>query len=219
MSALTLGEAGVPHDDATYGGTDSSGSLVSMDFVRTKILEFQAAMNALDRAYQACNAAYFATDPPDESLYAWLMDYEANASQIKALAQTINAGASTINALGGRVPSLSIPQTLGAVPMIAVGAALLFALSSVGAWLAYAKGKVAGAGQIIATIQAQPANASKAEILDAAREVKASMASLSDNALSNLVDGVSSLGGLLKIALLVGGAWLVMRSAGDVFDR
>lgn len=218
--SLTLGEAGVPHDDHTYDGavTDTGSASVSMDFVRAKYLEFQAMMNALDRAYQACNAAYFASDPPDEELYAWLMDYEANAAQIRALAQTLNAGAATINALGGRVPSLSLPATLGAVPLV-IGGALLVALSSVAAWIAYARGKVAGADAIITRIQAMPDNATKPEIVAAAGEVRRSMAELSENSLSRLVGSFGELGGVLKLAIVAGLGYLAWRSFGDVLDR
>lgn len=195
--ALTLGDAG---DDTLYGGVSDPAPL-SMDFVRAKYLEFQAAMNALDKTYNAMNAVYFATDPPDEEIYNWLLDYEQNAGQVRAIAHTLNVGAETINALGGRVPQLSIPSTLGAIPLM-LGGALLVAVSSVAAWIAYARGKVAGADAIIARIESMPENASKAEILTASNDVRESMRSLSENALSRLVGNFGQLGEIAKLAIV-----------------
>lgn len=192
--ALTLGDAG---NDDWYEGEQST-SPVSMDYARARYLEFQAVMNALDSTYNAMNALYFSVEP-DPEIYDWLMDYESKAGQIRALAQTLNAGAATINALGGRMPSLSIPSTLGALPLV-IGGALALALASVGAWIAYARGKVAGADAIIAKIETMPDNATKPEILTAANTVRQSMASISDNALSRLVGQIGEMGGFAKLA-------------------
>lgn len=205
--ALTLGDAG---DDYAYEGVSDPVPL-SMDFVRAKYLEFQAAMNSLDKTYQAMNAVYFNTDPPGEEIYNWLLDYETNAAQIRAIAHTLNVGASTINALGGRVPSLSIPATLGAVPIV-LGGALLIAVSSVAAWIAYARGKVAGADAIIAKIESQPENASKAVILDAARDVRQSMADISENSLSRLVSSIGDLGGTAKMLFIAAMGYFAIRA-------
>lgn len=192
--ALTLGDAG---NDEWYDGEQST-SPVSMDYARSRYLEFQAVMNALDSTYNAMNALYFSVEP-DPEIYDWLMDYESKAGQIRVLAQTLNAGAATINALGGRMLSLSIPATLGALPLV-IGGALALALASVGAWIAYARGKVAGADAIIEKIESMPDNATKPEILTAANTVRQSMASISDNALSRLVGQIGDLGGFAKLA-------------------
>lgn len=216
--ALTLGDAGASNDDASYTG-DVSTSPVSMDYFRARYLEFQQAMTAMDRAYQAGNAAYFASDPPDEGLYNLLIDYEQNASQVKAIAQTLSTAAAAVNALGGRLPGLSIPPSLGAVPMVAIGAAALVALASVSHWLAYSRGFSAGMVDQLERVRAMPSNAGKQEIEAALNQAVQARAESLQNPLGSLFDTFSAVPGIVKLAVVAGLGWLAWRSFGDVLDR
>lgn len=133
MSAPNLGDARAPNDDNTYTG-DISSSVFSLDYFRQKAGEFQASLNAADQAYQAGLAAYEIAQT--EQLGALLSDYEARGATLKATAEAVNMGAGIINSAGGRMPVLSIPQTLGIPPLVLPAAAIaaVAAISGIVAW-------------------------------------------------------------------------------------
>lgn len=220
-TTATLGEVG-PHDDQSYTG-ELSTAPVSMDYFRAKFLEFQQALNAGDRAYQAGVAAYFAIEPTSaeyDELYSALLDYESRATEYKGIAETLNMGANIVNTLGGRLPQLSVPQSLGALPGLIVPAGVALALSAAVGVITYLTGFVAGMNRIIATIERQPENASKAEILAAAKaEASKAVSEMSVNPLSGVGATLGSFAGLLKIAVVGGLAYMAWKSFNDVMDR
>lgn len=220
-TTATLGEVG-PRDDQSYTG-ELSTAPVSMDYFRAKFLEFQQAMNAGDRAYQAGVAAYFASDPdtsPDYSeLYALLTDYESRASEYKGIAETLNMGANIVNTLGGRLPQLSIPQSLGALPALALPAGVLLALSAALGAISYMVGFTAGMESVLRKIEAMPENASKPEIVAAVREAVQARKDLTLNPLSGVGVTLGGFAGLLKIAVVGGLAYMAWKSFNDVMDR
>lgn len=111
--------------------TAAESSVWSMDYVRAKAMEFQATMNALDQGYRAATDALesMATDPGEaEYLATWIADFLEKRSAFKSAAEAINLGAAAFNAAGGRLPVMSIPQTLGVLPALAVPAAIAAAL-------------------------------------------------------------------------------------------
>lgn len=119
-NAVTLGERGTDNSDASYTGEVSS-SAFSLDYARQKIREFQVVLQALDRSYRAASDAVLIQGLDQETvngLYGFISEYESKRMTMLATAEAINAGAATLNALGGRVPSLSIPQTLGLGPAV-----------------------------------------------------------------------------------------------------
>ena len=108
-------------------------SPLAMDYYRDKAREFQSTLNAIDVAYQAANAALAtgALEPESEAALVELLDaYEGKRLTLKLTAEAINAGAAVVNGLGGRFPQLSLPSTLGALPVApialvgAIGAAV-----------------------------------------------------------------------------------------------
>lgn len=121
---VTLGEAGIPHDDATYGGT--SDSLISLDYFREKYREFQVTLNALDEAYQAGVRTYWLpiSDENKTELDSMLTDYENRRDTLRMTAEAMNAGAAVVNWAGGRMPVISIPQTLGIAPALPIAAVI-----------------------------------------------------------------------------------------------
>jgi hypothetical protein len=118
-----LGEAGVPHDDESYGG-ELSDSIFSMDYYREKAREFQETLNRLDQtaelAYEAASSNI--SESLSLDLLVMLDEYESRKWTLKATAETINAGAAVVNAMGGRFPVLSVPSGLGAVPALPLAA-------------------------------------------------------------------------------------------------
>jgi hypothetical protein len=118
----TLGDAGASNDDGSYTG-DVSTSPVSMGYFRSKVTEYQTTLNAVDQAYSAAVEA--SAVAPSAELDALLEDYESHRTILKTTAEALNLGAAVVNAAGGRMPELSIPQTLGlgpALPLAAVAA-------------------------------------------------------------------------------------------------
>lgn len=111
-------------------GAAPSSSLVSSDYWRGKIAEFQSTMNAADRAYQAVQAVMFtegAIQSPEvwDSLMQSLAEYDARKYLMRTTAEAINLGVQAINSLGGNLQSLRLPGSLGfapAVPVVAIAA-------------------------------------------------------------------------------------------------
>lgn len=120
-----LSEAGLPHDDASYEGEQST-SLFSMDYYRDKARQFQAILNEVDATAQAAREAVDADLDPEltQGLLADLAQFDAKKAMFRAAAEGINAGAAIINSAGGRFPSLSIPTGLGALPFVIPAAAV-----------------------------------------------------------------------------------------------
>lgn len=120
-----LGEAGAPHDDVSYAGADPAASALSLDYYREKVREFQTTLTALDAGYAAAENALvnLPLDPEtQQGLSDWINEYQGKRWTLKATAEAINMGAAAINAAGGRMPVLSLPQTLGIAPAIPVAA-------------------------------------------------------------------------------------------------
>ncbi len=149
-----LGERGAPHDDESYGGTDES--LVNLDYFRSKVREFQVCMQSLDMSYQAGLAAYSLS--PSDRLRELLDEYQSRAGELVATAEAINAGAALVNSMGGRMPVLSIPSTLGLPPML-LPAAAVAALGAVAFYVGWAGGYMSAMTDAIAEVQQSDAPA------------------------------------------------------------
>jgi hypothetical protein len=123
-----------------------STSPLSLDYYRNKAREFQVIMDQLDRTYQA---ATFALDTQAldaasaQTLEDAVADFESRRRSIKLTAEAINAGAATVNALGGRFPSLSIPGTLGLPPLLAP-AAMVAAIGTAAALIVWGSQWISG---------------------------------------------------------------------------
>lgn len=131
----TLGDVG-PHDDASYTGDYTPGNPVTLDYYREKARQFQVMLNALDASYRAVQellASPAAAELDEDTglfLYDWLYDFDQHKTQLLGTAEAVNAGSAIVNSLGGRMPQLSIPGTLGLAPLVIPAAAI--------AWIAAA---------------------------------------------------------------------------------
>lgn len=108
------------HSDEEYEG-DSGASALSVQYYRNKVAEFQSVLDALDQGARAARAAVETGAlawEDEQDLTALLMEYEERKATLRTTAETINAGAAAWNSLGGRMPSLSLPSGLGALPVI-----------------------------------------------------------------------------------------------------
>jgi len=204
----TLGDVG-PHDDGSYTG-DVSASPLSLDYFRAKFGEFQACMNAADQAYQA--GLVVSQIAPSEEIDALLTDYESRSVGLKGTAEAMNAGAAVVNAMGGRMPVLSIPQTLGLPPLI-VPAAVVAAVAAAAAYVSWSLGYVSAMTRAIEVVNDSSASAeAKAEI---ARQLQRSR----DAARIGSGTSFGMFAGPVKLIAIGILGFLAWRAFGDVLDR
>lgn len=141
--AAVLGDAGTDNSDASYGG-EVVESPYSMTFIRQQVEAFQQSLNDADAAYRAAIAANNIQQTPE--LSALITEYLQNLDSFRNTAAAVNAGASVVNALGGRVGVVSLPQTmqgLGVAPLL-IPAAFAAVVAALAGWIAWARGYVAG---------------------------------------------------------------------------
>lgn len=153
MSAGAVGDAGTPNTDVSYGGADAAPSPFSLDYYRNKAREFQDTLNALDAAQGAVYVALDAgVDPSTEGeLLASLQEFDAKKTILRATAEAINAGAAFVNSVGGRMPELSIPTTLGLGPLLPVAA--IAAIATAATLIVWGQSWIDGVNQRLATAQ------------------------------------------------------------------
>lgn len=139
--------ADIPRDDYSYTG-ELSDSPLSLDYYREKAREFQSTITALDEAWRATVEAFQLPidDDARRALQQKLVEFEGQKTALRMTAEAINLGASAINALGGRFPVLSLPQTLG-VPF-AIPAAVVAAIATAATLIVWGRQWIAGALEI-----------------------------------------------------------------------
>lgn len=188
-----LGDAGVSNDDTSYTGADDS-SVFTMDYYRSKAQQFQVTMQALDQAAQAASDMMEVTDDNDLvlDLANYLTDYDEHKYQFRLAAETINAGAATVNALGGRFPQLSVPPGLAMAPVI-MGAAALAALATAAALIVWGNTWLKGISQrmnVAAAAQMIDDPDKRAVFLQAAVTAQAAADAADDSPLSSIANMV-----------------------------
>lgn len=213
METILLGDAGAPNDDTSYTG-EVSDSPVSADYVRAKIREFQSIMNALDLSYNAGLQTWHETGQTDAELDRLLREYESNSGQIKALAETLNIGAEAANAIGLRMPALSIPQTLGVAPLaIIMPAAVVAAIAAVSGWLSYSVGYSAAMTDAIRVVRGELGNTEQAARIEAElRKAEAAQRAIN-------MPGLSQISGAVKLVSIAALAFLGWRVWSEIADH
>lgn len=138
--------------DAENAGLDYDPNSVTRfaepDYYRDKIREFQVSLNQLsDTAEQMRALAALPIAPEyNQDVYDWLDAYEAKRWQFVTTAEAINAASQTANALGIRMPVLSLPQGLNAAPLAIAGVA--GAVAAAAALIAWATDMIVSARAI-----------------------------------------------------------------------
>ena len=111
---------------------------VERSYFRDKALEFQQIINALDATAQQVDMLIGAL--PESAMLDELVqqfdELQAKKGQIKLVAEAVNFAASGANALGANLPTINIPQGLGAAPLViaGAGAAAIAAAAAVIIW-------------------------------------------------------------------------------------
>jgi len=141
-----------------------------------------------------------------------LTEYETKSIGIKGAAEAMNAGAAIVNSLGGRMPVLSIPQTLGLPPLV-VPAAIAAGVAAAASYIGWSLGYVSAMTRAIEVVNDSTADAdSKAEITRQLQRAK-------DAARIGSGTSFGMFAGPLKLAAVVALGWLAWRAFGDVVDR
>lgn len=201
----TLGDARLPNDDASYEGEQST-SLLSLDYYRNKAREFQVLMNALDEGYRAAvNTLQIGVDAETaEYLRAWIAEFESRRGYLRTIAEGINLASSAVNSMGGRMPVLSVPNTLG-FPL-AIGAAGVAAFAAAAAAITWGAQFISGLNQRM----------SQAQLLDAASPqardqiaIEVSRVNAANQAFG--FSPLTALAPLLKWGALGVGAWMLWK--------
>ena len=141
LAVQPLGDAGVQNDDNTYTG-DVSDSAFSMDYVRQKFGEFQVLLDALALSQNAARQTIDDDVSPEltTDMQSFLADIDSRRTELRVTSEAVNAISATYNALGGRLPSVSYPATLGFAQLIPM-AAVLGVVGTIGS-LAYWGSKI-----------------------------------------------------------------------------
>lgn len=206
---MTLGEVSVTGGgDASYSG-DVSSSPVSLDYWRTKITEFQSTLNAVDQIYQASLvAADVAPDSAErDALLSGVDEYLSRRALFKTAAEGLNLGAAAVNAVGGRMPVLSIPATLGVGPLVfpAVAVAALTTAAILIEWgRQWAQVQTSRIEEARRTIELMPDGPDKTLALSTAAGAAsqaAAAAAATDSPLASIAS-IVKIGGLVILAFL-----------------
>lgn len=203
---MALGEAGGLYDDESYTGETGDSSL-SVQYYRNKVTEFQTVLDALDRGAAAARQALYSGALAEEDaadLESRLQEFEARKGTLRATAEAINAGAAAWNALGGRMPQLSLPSGLAALPVIPL--ALIAATATAATLIVWGRDWIRGVNarmqqaQLLAAIDDPEKRAEVA----AAAAAAASAADLAESSPMTAVAGVVKWVSIAAIAFL---AW------------
>jgi len=108
--------------EAGYGYTGTN-SPVSLSYYQQKIVEFQNLLNGMDAAAQAAQSALWDDIDPKLStdLQTYLDEYDSKKWEFRAAAEALNLAINGANLVGGDFQNITVPSTLGVVPLVAAG--------------------------------------------------------------------------------------------------
>jgi hypothetical protein len=108
--------------EAGYGFTNTNSPL-SLTYYKQKIVEFQNLLNGMDRAYNAASDLYLnnVDTPLGDDLKKYLDDFDSKKWEFRAAAEALNLAVNGANFVGGNFQNITVPSTLGVVPLVAAG--------------------------------------------------------------------------------------------------
>jgi hypothetical protein len=109
--------------EAGGSGFTATNAPVALSYYQQKIVEFQNLLNGMDAAAHAAQSALWDDIDPKLSndLQAYLDDFDAKKWEFKAAAEALNLAINGANLVGGDFPNITVPSTLGVVPLVAAG--------------------------------------------------------------------------------------------------
>jgi len=108
--------------EAGYGYTGTN-SPVSLSYYQQKIVEFQNLLNGMDAAARAAQSALWDDIDPtlSKDLQAYLDEFDSKKWEFRAAAEALNLAVNGANLVGGDFQNITVPNTLGLVPLVAAG--------------------------------------------------------------------------------------------------
>lgn len=108
--------------EAGYGYTGTN-SPVSLSYYQQKIVEFQNLLNGMDAAARAAQSALWDDIDPtlSKDLQDYLDDFDSKKWEFRAAAEALNLAVNGANLVGGDFQNITVPNTLGLVPLVAAG--------------------------------------------------------------------------------------------------
>jgi len=109
--------------EAGGSGFTATNAPVALSYYQQKIVEFQNLLNGMDAAAHAAQSALWDDIDPKLSadLQTYLDEFDSKKWEFKAAAEALNLAINGANLVGGDFPNITIPQTLGVVPLVAAG--------------------------------------------------------------------------------------------------
>jgi hypothetical protein len=167
---------------------ESEGPL-SLDYYRNKVREFQQVINALDETGRTVDALIREIGAGElaDDLIALQSEFADKKTQIKIAAEAINFAASGANAIGIRFPQLSLPQTLGAAPIVA-GAAIAAAVAAAAGIIVWGREWIIGVNQRLrdAELLGSVPEADRAKVAEAILKTEVAVAQASESPLASV---------------------------------
>ena len=104
-------------------GFTATNAPVALSYYQQKIVEFQNLLNGMDAAAQAAQSALWDDIDPQLSkdLQAYLDDFDSKKWEFRAAAEALNLAINGANLVGGDFQNITVPSTLGVVPLVAAG--------------------------------------------------------------------------------------------------
>ena len=168
---------------------DDDAPPVSTSYFAEKAREFQAIVNALDSTSREVDMLIGAL--PESALLDELIaqrdELEGKKGQIKLVAEAVNFAANGLNTLGANLPTIQWPQTLGAVPLVAAGAAA-GAIAAAAALIIWGKAWIEGINQRLrnAELLASVPDADKARVAEAVLKTDVALAQANESPLASI---------------------------------
>jgi len=152
---------------------------VTSNFFRDKAREFQDVINALDATSREVEMLIGAL--PESAMLDELViqfgELQNKKGQIRLVAEAVNFAANGLNQLGANLPTIQIPQTLGAAPLVIAGAGAA-AIAAAAAIIIWGKAWIDGINQRLrdkALIESVP-EAQRGAVADAIMRTEAEKA-------------------------------------------
>lgn len=188
---------------------DDDAPPVSTSYFADKAREFQSVINALDATDREVGLLIGAL--PESALLDELVEQKAELEgkkgQIKLIAEAVNFAANGLNQLGANLPTINLPQTLGAAPLVVAGAAAA-AVAAAAAIIVWGKAWIDGINQRLrnAELLASVPEADRGKVAQAILTTDVALAQANESPLASIA-GVVKWVAIGAVAFFAYQAW------------
>jgi len=162
---------------------------VQSSYFRTKALEFQQLVNALDATSREVDMLIGALPEGAmlDELVAQFGELQNKKGQIKLVAEAINFASNGLNAVGANLPTIQWPPTLGAAPLVVAGAGAA-AIAAAAAIIVWGKAWIDGINQRLRDKQLLESvpEAQRGAVAEAIMKTEAAKAQADQNPLTSI---------------------------------